>query len=306
MINRRRIATISILALSVIFPYLSSGAAQEKPPKEPAKEQTKETSKKPPKKPRPIRVLFIGGSFIYYNNLPDIFAKLCQAGGAGMVETGMVALPGWSLKDHWQKGDAHKVLRESSWKYVILQDQSLVGAVDPEGRPAEGVIEAFRPYARNWGQVIEDVGAVPIFFMTWARKDTPTAQTVISSALFGVAKEVEAKVAAVGIAWARVQKEHPEIDLYAADGVNPSPAGSYLAACTIYATTFGRNPEGLPGKAGGRPVNLETGKIESEKLQYLVDLSPDQAKVLQQAAWAAKKLLDKNHGYLDVSGPPAR
>jgi len=301
MISRRRVALISLLAVLLIIPWLSGRAAQEQKPEQ--KPEQKQEQKKP-KKPRAIRVLFIGGSFIYYNNLPDIFAKLAMAGGAGMVETGMVALPGWSLKDHWQKGDAHRVLRDSNWNFVVLQDQSLVGKdANPEGPPG-GALEAFRPFARNWAQVVQDVGAVPVFFLTWARQDAPDGQAILNSAYFSVAKEVEAKVAGVGLAWAQVQKGHPEIELYAGDGINPSPAGSYLAACAIYATMFGRNPEGVPAKFGGRPVNLETGKVESEKLQFLVDLPPAQAKVLQQAAWEAKRLLDKKHGYLDVSGAP--
>jgi hypothetical protein len=305
MTSRRKVALASLLAFSFIACPLRGGTAQEQ--KEPQKEQQKEKPKKKEKKPRSTKILFIGGSFVYYNNLPDIFAKLALAGGAGLVETGMVALPGWSLKDHWQKGDAHKVLRDKDWNFVVLQDGSLVGAeAKPEGKPGGDPVGAFRPFARNWAQVVQDVDAVPVFFLTWARKDAPDGQTFLNSAYFDVAKEVQAKVAAVGIAWGQVQKGHPEIELYASDGVNPSPAGSYLAACAIYATMFGRNPEGVPAKLGGRPVNHETGKVESETPRFLVDLPPTQAKVLQQAAWAAKKLLDKKHGYLDVSGPPAR
>ncbi len=307
MINRRRLVLIGFLALSFIIPCLSGGAAQEKPTKEPQKEpQKKEESKKPPKKPRTIPVLFIGGSFAYYNNLPDIFAKLAQAGGAGMVETGIVAQAGWGLKDHWQKGDAHKVLRDKDWKFVILQDESLVGTAAGQGTERGGIVEAFRPFARNWAQVVEDVHAVPVFFLTWARKESADGQAFLNSAYFDVAKEVGAKVGGVGLAWTQVREKHPEIELYAADGVNPSPAGSYLAACSLYASVFGLNPVGLPAKAGGRPIDPGTGKITSEKLQFLVDLPPAQAKILQEAAWAAKKLLDKNRGYLGVSGKTER
>ncbi len=304
MTNRRRVAFLGILALSSLTLWLSRGAAQTQEPKPEKKPEQKKEQKKKEKKPRATRVLFIGGSFIYDNNLPDIFARLALAGGAGTVETGMVALPGWSLKDHWQKGDAHDILRKTNWNFVVLQDQSLLGAVaSPGGQPAGAVVDSFRPFARNWAQVVQDVRAVPVFFLTWARKDAPDGQTFLNSAFFDVAKEVEAKVAGVGIAWAQVQKAHPEIDLYTPDGVDPSPAGTYLAACTIFATMFGRNPEGVPAKFGGRPVNRETGKVESETPQILIDLPPAEAKVLQQAAWAAKKLLDKNHGYLDVSAP---
>jgi len=311
MINRRRFALISIMALSFAFPCLSGSlsgrTAQEQKPEPKQEEKEEQKPKKKPKEPRAIRVLFIGGSFIYTNNLPDIYGKMAQAGGAGMTETGMVALPGWSLKDHWQKGDAHRVMRQKDWNFVVLQDQSLIGGgAGPEGGPGGSALESFRPFARNWAQVVQDVRGTPVFFLTWSRRDTPDEQALLNSAYFDVAKEVGAKVAGVGLAWSRVQKEHPEIELYAADGINPSPAGSYLAACAIYATMFNRNPEGIPAKLGGRPVDPATGKVVSEKLEFLVDLPPEQAKVLQQAAWETKKLLDKNRGYLDESKPKKR
>ena len=307
MTDRRKVAIISVLAVFLIIPGLSGRTAQEQKPEQKPEAKQEQKQKKVPKKPRAIRVLFIGGSFIYYNNLPDILAKLAQAGGAGTVETAMVALSGWGLKDHWQKGDAHRVMRDSDWNFIVLEDESLPGKdANPEGGPGGGPVEAFRTYARNFAQSVQDVGAVPVFYLTWAPKGAPEQQAALNSAYFGVAKEVGAKVAPAGIAWAEVREHHPEIELYAADGAHPTPAGSYLAACSIYAAIFGRNPEGLPAKISGRPVNPETGKVESDKPQVLLDLPPAQAKVLQQAAWAAKKLLDKNRGYLDVSRPPAR
>jgi hypothetical protein len=40
--------------------------------------------------PGPTRVLFIG-SYTYFNDLPEMFAKLAEAGPVGKVETEMVA-----------------------------------------------------------------------------------------------------------------------------------------------------------------------------------------------------------------------
>lgn len=297
MISRCRAGLVSMLTLLLVIPCTLTATGQEQEPKQ---EQKKKPEKKE-KKPRASLVLFIGGSRTRDNNLPDIFAKMAQAGGAGLVETGMVASSGWSFKDHWQRGDAHRVLRDKNWKFVILQDES-------PGGLAAGIATAddFRPFARNWAQSVQDVGAVPVFFLTWARRDAPEEQGSLNRAYFGVAKETEAKVAPVGIAWAQVRERHPEIGLYAEDGSRPSPAGSYLAGCVIYAAAFNRNPEGLPARIAGRPVNPETGQVESENPQVLVDLPADRAKILQQAAWAAKKLLDKNHGYLEASAAPAR
>jgi hypothetical protein len=299
MIDLRRTARLFVLAFSIVLLCLSGGADQEKKPEPKAKPKQK--------KERPVRVLFLGGSYTYYNNLPDIFGKVAQAGGAGVVETGMVALPGWSLKDHWQKGDAHQVLREKDWNFVVLEDESLLGTgAGLKGAASGAAVEAFRPYARNWAQVIQDVKSVPVFFLTWAPKAAPDSQADLNAAYFSAAKETESRVAPVGIAWAQVREKHPEIELYAADGIHPSPAGNYLAACALFTSMFRRNPEGIPARAGGRPVDPATGKVLSEKLEFLVDLPPAQAKILQQAAWEAQKLLDKNRGYLDFPKAPER
>ena len=73
------------------------------------------------------RILFIGNSYTYFNNLPEIFAKLAQAGHRGKIETRMVAPGGWRLKDHWEKGTARKSLNHERWDFVVLQDQSTLG-----------------------------------------------------------------------------------------------------------------------------------------------------------------------------------
>ena len=52
-------------------------------------------------------------------------------------------------------------------------------------------------------------------------------------------------MAPVGLAWQQVRREHPEIGLWDPDGSHPSRAGTYLAACVLYATLFGESPEGL-------------------------------------------------------------
>jgi len=72
------------------------------------------------------RVLFIGNSYTYFNNLPEVFARLAEAGHHGRVETRMVAPGGWRLKDHWEKGSARQLLDAEKW-IVVLQDQSSLG-----------------------------------------------------------------------------------------------------------------------------------------------------------------------------------
>jgi hypothetical protein len=236
---------------------------------------------------RPQRLLFIGNSYTYFNNLPEMFAKLADAGHQ-RVETSMVAPGGWRLKDHWDKGEAPKILREGRWDYVVLQEQSMLGTnFLLNGKPRVKNDEVFRPWADKWAAEIRKAGARPVFYLTWARKATPEDQAVLNDAYMRAAKANEALVVPVGIAWNQVRRENPSIELFYADGSHPLPAGTYLAACTFYAAIFDSTPVGLPAKIIGRPVDLLTAQVEPDKTVVLVDLPARDQLVLQSAAWAA-------------------
>jgi hypothetical protein len=63
----------------------------------------------------PIRVLFIGNSYTYFNNGPAIFSQLAASQAGRKVETDMVAAPGETLISLWQRSKAREVLRSSKW-----------------------------------------------------------------------------------------------------------------------------------------------------------------------------------------------
>jgi hypothetical protein len=256
--------------------------------------------------PKPIRILFIGNSYTYFNNLPDVIAKLADAGHQKKVEFVMQAPGGWRLKDHWDRGDLRKALQNQKWDYVVLQDQSQLGdnhVVD--GKPRITTDENFHPSAVEIAKAIRDAGAIPVFYLTWAKKSVPEDQAMIDNAYFRAAKETKSIVAPVGIAWTDVRTKDPSIQLYIADGSHPTSAGTYLAACVFYATIFGRSPVGLPSQISGTPVNLDTEQVEPGKTAVLVDIKPDQARLLQQAAWQASLRLRRNGGFLPQERVPA-
>lgn len=250
---------------------------------------------------QPTRVLFIGNSYTYFNNLPELFARLARARRAS-VETRMVAPGGWRLKDHWQKGDALKTLHEGGWHYVVMQDQSTLGVnYYVEGKPHVTSDDIFKPYAQQWVAEVRRSRAVPVFVITWARKATPEDQAALNYAYIRAAREGRAVIAPVGIAWADVRHRHPAVELFQSDGSHPSPAGSYLAACTLYATIFDRSPVGLPARITGVPVNLQTARAEPERTAVLVDLPPGEARSLQSAAWAVSRHVKRSGGYPKAS-----
>ena len=247
-------------------------------------------------------VLFLGNSYTYFNNVPAIVSELAKAGHQCAVETRMVAPGGKTLKDHWDSSASREALNSHPWDFVVLQDQSTLGVnFYFEGQTRVGGDELFRPYAELWANEIRKHHATPVFYLTWARKATPIDQAALNYAYIHAAKTTHSLVAPVGLAWARVRQTTPGIDLYFHDGAHPSSAGSYLAACVIYAAIFGKSPVNLPARISGAPVNLETEELEPGKSVVLIDLPTRDAARLQAAAWDAWRDLKQHGGYLKLS-----
>ncbi len=185
-----------------------------------------------------MNVLFIGNSYTYVNDLPGTLAKLAAAGpGKLRIQTDKQLEGGQSLMGHWNKGKAVEKIRKGGWDFVVLQDQSLTPAQRPH---------LTREYAPKFDAEIRKAGAKTMFYMTWARKKDPPMIDKLSRTYTEVARELGAGVAPVGLAWKAAIEKQPELNLYAADGSHPSPAGTYLAACVFYATLTGEDPTKLP------------------------------------------------------------
>jgi hypothetical protein len=193
------------------------------------------------------RVLFVGNSYTYVNDLPNTFGELAVAGGHN-VETGMVANGGETLAQHAASSDTLDKISSASWRFVVLQEQSETPAT------SAGRSSMMYPAARTLAAKIRAAGAEPIFFMTWAHADgLPAAglndyesmQLAIDDGYNGIANELGAPVAPVGFTWFAVRREHPEISLWQDDGSHPTVSGTYLAACVFYAAIFRQSPEGL-------------------------------------------------------------
>jgi len=187
---------------------------------------------------KPLAVLFIGNSYTSVNELPRLVAGLAQAGGR-KIEVAQVTPGGCTLEQHVQTSGAMQLIRSRKWDAVVLQEQSMLPVVDPE-----------RMYkaARTLDAEIRKQGASTVFFLTWARQNVPEMQDGLNKAYFGIAKELGATVAPVGIAWRQALAADPKLVLHNPDKSHPNAQGSYLAACVFYATLLGKSPEGLPSE----------------------------------------------------------
>jgi len=193
------------------------------------------------------RVLFIGNSYTYVNDLPTTFVNLARAGGH-KTEVGMSAQGGWMLADHVKSSDTIAKINSEKWTFVVLQEQSEVPSIQ-SSRTQE-----MYPAARVLVADVRQIGAEPIFFITWAYRDGLPAsgmpnyenmQAQIDNGYILTAQALNSPVAPVGVAWFHVRNQYPQINLWQDDGSHPTTEGTYLAACVFYADIFRQSPEGL-------------------------------------------------------------
>ena len=203
----------------------------------------------------PVRVLFIGNSYIFTNNLPQMFATLAQAGKHPVV-VDQAAEPGWTLAQHIAATPTRDKLTARQWDFVVLQEQSVIPAV-PAAR-ATGMYPAVRQYTA----VIRELNAEPVLLLTWGRRDGlrefgfpdfRAMQEQLTAGTLAIAAELGERVAPAGVAWQLGVSRDSSLALWGPDGSHPSQAGSYLTACVLYATLFRASPTGLPAPDGLPP-----------------------------------------------------
>jgi hypothetical protein len=224
------------------------------------------------KRKLPIRILFIGNSYTSAHELPEALKALAEASGTKPpLEVQQVIVGGAKLQTHWDRGQVLPLIRDGKWDFVVLQEQSQTPLM-PFGRD-----ELFYPYARKFDGVIRESDAITLFFMTWARPDTPGPQKLWTDSYLRITKELRAEVAPAGMAWEKVLENLPHVEMFLDPGGHPTPAGTYLNACTFYAVIYDKSPEGLPAS-----VTTPQGTT--------VSAPPDDAARIQQYAWEAVKL----------------
>jgi hypothetical protein len=182
-------------------------------------------------------VLFIGNSYTYGNDLPGLVRALAvEAREPKLIETRTIGIPGATLKDHWEKGDARTTLRRGPWDFVVLQEHSTL----PIENPA-----SMARYVRLFDGEIKSQGARTILFVTWARENKPQMQAPLNNAYRALGRELGARVAPVGPAWQRALERDPLLPLYQSDHSHPTVTGSYVGACVFYSVIYDKPPTGL-------------------------------------------------------------
>lgn len=185
------------------------------------------------------KVLFVGNSYTYFWNLPQLTARMMKAKKQAFT-TQQSTAGGANWGHHWrgERGlQTKSKIQNGNYDIVILQNHSR-STID---RP-----DSLLHFGTLLNQLIKKSGAKTYLYMTWARSWDPYMQAPIKEKYMELAEKIDATIVPVGPAWERARSLRPDLNFYDPDGSHPSILGTYLTACVFYGVLTGESPIGLP------------------------------------------------------------
>jgi hypothetical protein len=209
------------------------------------------------------KVLFIGNSLTYVNDLPGMLSAIAAQAGKTLV-TAEVAEGGFALEDHFRVGRAQVEIAKG-YDLVILQQ-------GPSSLKASQV--NLLQWATRFDPLIRASGARPALYMVWPELARFDVFDDVHDSYSNAALAIDGMFIPGGEAWRESWRIDPALKFYGADDFHPSTLGTYAVALTMFAELFRQTPADLPATfalANGTQIALD----------------PAQARAVQQGAWQA-------------------
>jgi len=230
---------------------------------------------KAPQVDTPTRILFVGNSYLYYgDSLHNHVRRMAIAADPSLAKKmayksatiGGAALAHHNVDHLTQPG---RIGVKEPFQLVILQGGSF--APLSEQRRAQ-----FRAKVIEFNKVITERGGKTALYLAHAyvkphKRAKPENIQLTEDLYVSVGNEVGALVIPVGLAFEEAYRRRPDMRLHKEyDGSHPDLIGTYLAACTVYASVYGKSPVGNSYDY--------FGKIDKETATFLQQVAEDTVK----------------------------
>jgi lysophospholipase L1-like esterase len=183
-----------------------------------------------------IKVLFIGNSLTFVNDLPAMLVHVASSDAANTTELDVQAstIGNATLKQLLDDGCALDLARSKRFDDVVLQEHSFFWADPVSFNEAKTTVATMATAIRKYG-------GTPVMFQIWGNGQGGDANITTTANLENITEGVaelsapsSLPVVRVGEAFADVDRMGGAPDLYQADHHHPSVAGTYLAALVFY------------------------------------------------------------------------
>jgi hypothetical protein len=189
---------------------------------------------------REASILFIGNSYSF-----DVPKELRRnaADDRMKLRVSQVTHGGWTLKQHTENEETLNAIRKGGWDYVVIQEQSRI--------PSQTFrrARAMYPHVRTLAHEARKVGAKPVLYQTWGRRDgddwhfgKDDFHEMNRRLREGYRQAAQAAggltIVPVGDVWEKEVDAGRGNELFEADGSHPSKRGNELTAQVFYETLF--------------------------------------------------------------------
>ena len=220
----------------------------------------------------PTRVLFVGNSYFYYSDSLHNHVRRMAIAADPSLEKKMryksATIGGARLDEHdidWLTRPGQIGVKQP-FQLVILQGASSE-PLSEKGR------SRFRETVIRFSKLIAERGGKTALYLTQVyvkpnKKAGPENMRLTEDLYVSVGNEVGALVIPVGLAFAEAYRRRPDMKLQQDyDGSHPTLLGTYLAACTVYASLYGKSPVGNSYDY--------FGKIDRDTARFLQQVAED-------------------------------
>ena len=183
-----------------------------------------------------VRILFVGNSYVYYNNLAQMIGLITDS-----MDTKIICkkstIGAATLEQHWNGSRGLKskqIIAKNKFDIVVIQDNSMW--------PLEHK-DSLMYFGHLFCDYVKSFGAKPFLYNTWAREKTPETQPKINEVYAELGKLENATVVPVGTSWALARQTMPSMNLFFTDGSHPSSLGTFLIALNFIKIITGTLPK---------------------------------------------------------------
>lgn len=212
------------------------------------------------------KVLFVGNSFTYFFNLPQVVSSMASSQGI-MIDTRQSTVGGSNLEQHWKEErdtKTRQMIEQHDWDYVVFNNHSLSAIETPE---------SFLEYGKKFATLVRERGATPVFMMTWAYQSNPLMQPELTRMHRELCDSAPADCVPCGPLFGEVRKWRPDLPMFH-DDKHPSSNGTYLLGLAFFKYLTGKSTTEIPPR-------LTTLDRNGEKL-YLIFMHQEDADFMQQ------------------------
>ena len=170
----------------------------------------------------PLRVLFVGNSYTYTHNLPEVFRRVAENRGR-RVEVSALTAPGVAIEDHFSAGTLPRGL-QGNWDWVVVQQgpSSL-----PQNR--QHLIYWTAEVARHLDRARTRI----LMYSVWPAREHGHTWSNAELSYSRAASKVGGCVFPAAAAWRLALAEDASLPLYSSDGLHPTREGALLTALTM-------------------------------------------------------------------------